>query len=651
MTSSADIYNFTIDPSSDTAPANVLRFVGPNKEVLEIGAGPGSISKPLVELNCCKLTALELDEKSVRILEGFCERVVQFDLNDPDWVAQFEGKQFERVVIADVLEHLVDPWFALRQASSLLTDTGSVVVSLPHAGHAAILACLVSNNFEYHDWGLLDRTHIRFFGIQNIQDLFDQADLKILEFAFVLQKPEDTEFAHIWAKIPKRKRVVLEDGDFSHVFQVVLRAVRKDVVPDLPGINLVEQSAPRTNKLKYVAFYLPQFHPIPENDQWWGKGFTEWTNVSKAEPLFHGHYQPHRPTDFGYYDLRIREVQHDQIAYAKRFGVDAFCFHYYWFAGRRLLEKPLLEFLADAEAKIEFCLCWANENWSRRWDASEHEVLVEQTYSIKNDMDFIEALLPFFTDRRYLRVQGAPMLIVYRPQHMPDPKATATRWREFCRANGIGEIHLVAALTHGNRDFERFGFDAGVEFPPHNISVPNMRDRVASLTEVTGYIAHYRDIAIDHIDRDYSRRRVYRTVFPCWDNTPRLKNRAIVVLDSIPENYERWLDAVSAKTVEEREPGDRLVFINAWNEWAEGCHLEPDGRFGAAFLEATERVKAGKSNVDPEFPEPVIPLPPAIEVVSYGLRTELGMWGARKFARLPLAYKVGRGMYRMLIKR
>jgi lipopolysaccharide biosynthesis protein len=355
--------------------------------------------------------------------------------------------------------------------------------------------------------------------------------------------------------------------------------------------------------LKYVAFYLPQFHPIPENDAWWGTGFTEWTNVTKAKPLFPGHNQPHLPTELGFYDLRLREVQYRQIDLAKAHGIDAFCFYYYWFGGQRLLERPVLDFLADPQAEIEFCLCWANENWTRKWDASESEVLMQQNYSPEGDIAFIESVIPFFRDPRHMRVKGAPVLVIYRPQQMPDARATAATWRRHCREAGIGEIHLVAALTHENEDYEQFGFDAGVEFPPHNVSLnpggapENLANSVNAPCPLTGWVYDYAEFARSYLVHDYSKRRVYRGVVPSWDNTARFGTRGGIVIGS-PINYESWLEGASHRTVAERDPGERLVFINAWNEWAEGCHLEPDREFGRGYLEATQRVKVGRSTVD-----------------------------------------------------
>ncbi|MBZ9883167.1 glycoside hydrolase family 99-like domain-containing protein [Mesorhizobium sp. CA10] len=351
----------------------------------------------------------------------------------------------------------------------------------------------------------------------------------------------------------------------------------------------------------YVAFYLPQFYPFPENDAWWGKGFTEWTNVTKAVPLFDGHYQPHLPTELSFYDLRVRETQHEQIALAQQYGVDAFCFHYYWFSGKRLLDKPVDAFLVDKSARMPFCLSWANENWTRRWDGAEQQMLISQDYESGYEKKFVESIAPFLRDDRYLRVDGRPVLIVYRPQQIPNPAQSVKKCREHCRKIGLGEIHLVAALTHGNFDYEALGFDAGVEFPPHNMMVENVNRDVTPFETFSGMFVDYSDVARDFLGRDHRGKKIYRTVVPSWDNTARLGGRAVAMLGATPDNYERWLRAATSRTVAERTPAERLVFINAWNEWAEGCHLEPDRKFGRAFLDATLRVKEGRSVLDDVF--------------------------------------------------
>lgn len=397
---------------------------------------------------------------------------------------------------------------------------------------------------------------------------------------------------------------------------------------------------------RFIAFYLPQFYPFPENDEWWGKGFTEWTNVTKARPLFDGHYQPHLPTDLGFYDLRLRETQYEQIALAKEYGVDGFCFHYYWFNGKRLLDRPVDGFLADPKADLPFCLCWANENWTRRWDAAEQEVLIAQHYSVGWEDRFIDSLVPFFMDSRYIRVEGKPLLIVYRPQHIPDASQAVQRWRQRCLQLGVGEIHVVCALTHGNENYEQYGFDAGVEFPPHNMRVSAVNDVIPFYRQYNGYSVEFGKVATEYLKRDHGGRKIYRTVFPSWDNTARVKDRALMVLGATVDNYERWLKGATSLTKSERRSTEQLVFINAWNEWAEGCHLEPDREFGRGFLEATLRVKRGVSTVDDTFGRhPLCELrPTAPEPTALSLKWKVAAYLHNR----PLALKFARLVYRML---
>ena len=358
----------------------------------------------------------------------------------------------------------------------------------------------------------------------------------------------------------------------------------------------IDLKAPVPENIRTIAFYLPQFHPIPENDEWWGKGFTEWTNVTKAQPLFTGHYQPHFPSDLGYYDLRVRETRLDQIEMAKANGIDGFCYHYYWFSGHRLLERPLDDMLADPESDMPFCLCWANENWTRRWDAAEDHILIAQEYGPEDDLNFIKSVIPYFQDPRYIQLDGAPFLIVYRPQHLADAKKAVSVWREYCASVGFPKVHFACALTHHNWDYASYGFDSGVEFPPHNIRVPNHAGEVDLKNDFSGTCVDYRDVAEQYLAREYNpNANVYRSVFPSWDNTARRHENAMVVLNGTPKNYEFWLSRALHKTAKEFPDQDRFVFVNAWNEWAEGCHLEPDRKYGHAFLEATLSARSGTS--------------------------------------------------------
>ncbi len=367
--------------------------------------------------------------------------------------------------------------------------------------------------------------------------------------------------------------------------------------PTMPLQNPeISVSLGKTPRVRLIAFYLPQYHPIPQNDEWWGKGFTEWTNVTKATPLFAGHYQPHLPTDFGFYDLRVRETRHDQIQTAKQYGIDGFCYHYYWFSGTRILHHPLDDMLSDPQSDMPFCLCWANENWTRRWDAAENEILLEQRYLPNDDLDFIRSLVPFFTDPRYIRIDGAPFLIVYRPQNIPHPRKTSKTWRDYCKSIGIERIHLCAALTHGNEDYAQFDFDSGVEFPPHNLIKPaNISKQIGFYNAFRGNVMAYGDVAQSYLDRSHKKQNVFRSVFPSWDNTARTNDRALIILNGTPDNYEYWLSQAIRKTRDDYPGQERFVFINAWNEWAEGCHLEPDRKYQRHFLNATLKAKTGSS--------------------------------------------------------
>jgi len=218
---------------------------------------------------------------------------------------------------------------------------------------------------------------------------------------------------------------------------------------------------------RVIAFYLPQYHPIPENDAWWGKGFTEWTNVTKARPLFRGHYQPHLPADLGFYDLRVAESREAQAELARQYGVTGFCYYHYWFAGKRLLNRPFDEVLMSGKPDFPFCLCWANENWTRIWDGGEDEVLMKQTYSEEDDVAHIRWLTRAFADERYIRIDGKPIFIIYRAHKLPNLKRTTDLWRHECRRLGVGELFLCRVDTAADTSPpSEVGLDAAVEFQP-----------------------------------------------------------------------------------------------------------------------------------------------------------------------------------------
>jgi lipopolysaccharide biosynthesis protein len=339
-----------------------------------------------------------------------------------------------------------------------------------------------------------------------------------------------------------------------------------------------------------VAFYLPQFHPIPQNDEWWGDGFTEWTNVTRATPLFDGHDQPRVPAELGYYDLRDTEVLHRQAELARRHDIDAFCMYFYWFDGKRLLERPLDAYLADGP-DFPFCLSWANEHWTRRWDGKDREILMGQSYSPGSAEEVFRAMRPYLTDRRYLRVEGLPVLLVHRADHLPDAKAFASAWRRLAVEWGLGGLYLVAAETVPGLDSRSLGFDAVAEFPPVGANTlrasrlvpPRRLDR-----GFRGRLMDYARLAERFSTRENAPFPRHRGVMPGWDNTARRRHAATIYLRSSPDQYSRWLRR--ARACEDAARGAAgLVFVNAWNEWAEGAYLEPDRRHGDAYLRATRR--------------------------------------------------------------
>lgn len=357
------------------------------------------------------------------------------------------------------------------------------------------------------------------------------------------------------------------------------------------------------SRTKLIAFYLPQFHPTPENDEWWGKGFTEWTNVTKARPWFRGHYQPHLPADLGFYDLRLPEAREAQADLAKQYGISGFCYYHYWFHGRRILERPFGEVLATGKPAFPFCLCWANESWNRAWEEAKDGILVEQTYSHEDDVAHIRWLLNAFGDPRYIRIEGKPVFLVYRGQNLPDALQTAETWRAEARKAGIGDIFLCIVLSNtkdSRIDPTTIGFDAAVEFQPSLFRPrPFMQKAWQRLLRgpSNNLFLEYSEIINRALQAPEPSYRWFRCVTPSWDNTARRKTRALVLTGSHPDKYCDWLKAMILKS-QPTATGDRVVFVNAWNEWAEGNHLEPCQRWGRAFLEASrEAIRAADSEV------------------------------------------------------
>jgi glycosyltransferase involved in cell wall biosynthesis len=390
--------------------------------------------------------------------------------------------------------------------------------------------------------------------------------------------------------------LVTENKYFDILFEMN-NSMGKDYVP------VSHPELPNTD-IKLIAFYLPQFHPIPENDEWWGKNFTEWTNVTRAVPQFVGHYQPRLPGELGFYDLRFPEIQQRQIELAKQYGIHGFCFHFYWFNGKRLLEKPLEQFLSTPGMDFPFCINWANENWTRQWDGRDKEILIAQRYAPEDDLTFITYVSKYLKDKRYIRINSKPLLIVYRPALLPDPRQTAERWRAWCRQNGIGEIYL--ALTHSfeHLDPRQIGFDAAIEFAPNTFPLREITARFHLANDnYQGRILDYEEalyLARKYKNPPYTK---FRGICPGWDNEARRPGRGMILANSSPEAYKQWLEILCDFTRWHFDPQERLIFINAWNEWAEGAYLEPDRKYGYAYLQKNAEALSSSLKESTALPE------------------------------------------------
>lgn len=353
-------------------------------------------------------------------------------------------------------------------------------------------------------------------------------------------------------------------------------------------------------KTRIITFYLPQYHPIPENDAWWGKGFTEWTNVIRAKPLFNGHYQPHIPADLGFYDLRVPEARQAQTDLARTYGVEGFCYWHYWFNGKRLLEKPFNDVLASGQPEFPFCLAWANETWSRRWLGEERDILQKQLYSTEDDYNHIRWLIKAFADPRYVRVQGRPLFAIYRPLDLPDAKRTTDIFRSECVRHGLAEPYLLGINAHRmNLDHRQLGFDGTLDFDPQLGVLPGFNNDSVTLSKLRsnlklGVLNPKLKIYDYNTARELKQSKstgvpTHPCIFVGWDNTPRRGRNGVVIVGATPEVFATHLSevirSVAAKPFEEG-----LIFINAWNEWAEGNHLEPDLKHGLGYLEAIKRV-------------------------------------------------------------
>jgi lipopolysaccharide biosynthesis protein len=349
-----------------------------------------------------------------------------------------------------------------------------------------------------------------------------------------------------------------------------------------------------------AAFYLPQFHPIPENDAAWGPGFTEWTNVARARPLYRGHPQPRLPGELGFYDLRLAETRAAQADLARAHGVDAFCYYHYWFSGHEVLETPLKSVLKSGLPNFPFFVCWANENWTRVWDGGSRDVILEQVYSDADDREHLRRLAELFADDRYVRVNGQPLLLVYRSSLFPDPRRTLETWADESHRLGIARpwVCAVESFPDEERDPRPMGFDASVEFAPQFKHLPHgsrsnrITRGLAERRLLPRRMGHHRISYEQTRDRMLAKPEPDWVRYGCaaagWDNSPRRTSGGLILTGTTPDAYETWARAVARRATMLDHP---WFFVNAWNEWAEGAVLEPDRASGRAYLEAHLRAR------------------------------------------------------------
>jgi hypothetical protein len=348
----------------------------------------------------------------------------------------------------------------------------------------------------------------------------------------------------------------------------------------------------KTRRARLIANYLPQYHPIPENDLWWGKGFTEWTNVTKAKPLFRGHHQPNLPADLGFYDLRVPETRASQAELAKEHGIEGFCYWHYWLgSGRRLLEMPFEEVLTSGEPNFPFCLGWANHSWTGVWFGAPDKTLVEQTYpGFEDHEEHFSYLLRAFSDDRYINVDGKPLFSIFRPREIPNVKEVVEFWRKLAQKAGLKGLHLVAEGLNPKQAIE-LGFDA-CSYSHHRLVAQLLPKNKLLKNVVNNYrevfkqpaVYTYHEAMPYFLKEGKAALNEYPSIVPNWDSTPRCQERGVVLHNSTPELFRQHLREAFEK-VADKPFENRIIFAKSWNEWAEGNYLEPDQRFGKAYLE------------------------------------------------------------------
>ena len=627
------------------------QFSSPRRLVLEIGSSGGRTGQYCKEkFPGCQYWGFEMSRAAAAESAEFLDRVVCGRFEEQDLGALgLKPRSVDGVVLGDVLEHMYNPWGILASLQPWLTEDAEVIASIPNVRNLWLMNEIAEGRFSYAENGLLDITHIRFFTAGEILRMFQQAGFEAAvcgvsideHLGEYFQRMQGARGPSIFTFGSISVRGMGEQAAEFCAKQFMLRArPSKDIDRTLLGPwadaatqmardidtsaephpdYYVEKLPPAPEKeripTKLFAFYLPQFHPTPENSEWWGEGFTEWNNVARARPSFAGHYQPRQPGELGYYDLREPHIMARQVELAKQAGLEGFIFYHYWFSGKRMLQMPLEQYMRRwDELRLPFMVMWCNENWTRSWvdkRAHQENVLLENKNLPDDPERFIDDLAPILQHPGYYRIDGRPVLLAFPlvdaagaiPQlQLQD---VMRRWRERARANGIGEIIIGG---HEKSNLKKpdgtpptpadMGVDFLFEFPPNKSMIYQLSANANGLHrwygESRANVVHYRTLTRLMMAPPPSQTLARTVIAGSWDNTARRGAAASIFPGCTPPLYENWLRHAAQWAQEHPAiPGHPMTFINAWNEWAEGVYLEADRRYGYGLLAATQRVAYG----------------------------------------------------------
>lgn len=587
---------FCLDMNERRSQPELLKKVKPGSVVLELGPYTGIMTNYMKNSLNCKVYICEFDPVAIAYSKQYAEDAWQGDLETLDWVKKFENMKFDYIICADVLEHLREPLAVLRATKPLLKDDGSVLLSIPNIAHNSVIYGLLHNQFEYTINGILDQTHLRFFTYASAKRLCEDAGYTAVEQDAIHQDftppasdspqglPLNKEFGTVLQFLFELKKADYAAENHLPLVNKILDA-QGDPIEKTPGVN---PSKKQKHDLKFIAFYLPQFHQIAENDRWWGEGFTDWTNTKKARPLFEGHRQPREPLDDHYYDLSDINSLKWQAELMKKYNVYGLCIYHYWFNGKLLLEKPMELLLQNKEIEMNYCISWANESWTRNWDGGSREILMPQVYGSKDDWKrHFDYLLPFFKDERYIKIDHKPLFTMYLSAQIKNGSEIMHYWNQLAKENGFDGLFVAETLNAKQNKLCMAESDAFIEFEP-------------CYTLYDGYFGHYYLKTLDSFFYDqvwekilerkksYGSREKFCGAFVDWDNTPRMGMRGSACIGATPERFKKYLGALAKKCI--AEGNDRFLFINAWNEWGEGAYLEPDKCYAYQYLEAIKDI-------------------------------------------------------------